>query len=556
MATNGSTTVFPFTFTVLAKSDLKVFLVTSANVELEFVENTNYFVTLNADQNTNPGGFITTAITHVTGSFIFITTDAAYTQTLDVSNVTAVYPNAFEAAFDRIVILIQQLNDRLNRAAVLPISTPSVDNYAGSVFGINPDGTATIKLLSDIDPTVTLLSPFIQTLIDDTTQGQARQTLGMADFVGSQFATAVTTAGTSPNFTCSTPSGGYPTSLLPNQLLRVKFHANGVTGSNTLNRAGLGQKTLAQYDSTGNKVSSIIKANQLAYVEYDGAEYVILNPLPPTVPSNALNVPIRQTVLSGPIDSSGFPSFLPATSVSLNLTSQNITPSSPLICTAGLGFDILGAVNGVGLSDGNLTWSGLTANSANFLYVDISGGTLVPGSTVFKPIYQHGGNYSIVNGQATFNIQQMEMRVGDGVNAVLTERVFIGECVTDATSVILTKTYAYQGRYDSGYTNTLIGAAGTTQREHRIGIEPYLEYQEVIECITADLNYSVGDIVMNPMGSNGTFAVPPAFSLNRIDISMRRPSSSAYSLTNKTTGTYAGLTAARWKYKFEVTRGW
>ena len=61
--------------------------------------------------------------------------------------------------------------------------------------------------------------------------------------------------------------------------MRVKFHADGTTGSNTLNRDGLGAKNIMQYNYSGTKVSATVVANMLADVEYDGTDFIILNPL-------------------------------------------------------------------------------------------------------------------------------------------------------------------------------------------------------------------------------------------------------------------------------------
>lgn len=93
-----------------------------------------------------------------------------------------------------------------------------------------------------------------------------------------QLTTAFTTAGTAPNFTL-TPVPA-PTALAANLRFRVKFHAAGA-GSDVINIAGLGNKSLKQYDSTGAKVAAVIAASQLADVEYDGVDMVILDSLPP-----------------------------------------------------------------------------------------------------------------------------------------------------------------------------------------------------------------------------------------------------------------------------------
>lgn len=101
-----------------------------------------------------------------------------------------------------------------------------------------------------------------------------------AALIQGQTYTAFTTAGAAPNFTL-TPSPAIA-AYAAGQRFRVKFHAAG-TGSDVLNVSALGNKSLKQYDSTGAKVAAVIAASQLADVEYDGVDMIIMDPLPPTV---------------------------------------------------------------------------------------------------------------------------------------------------------------------------------------------------------------------------------------------------------------------------------
>lgn len=89
--------------------------------------------------------------------------------------------------------------------------------------------------------------------------------------------TAFTTTGATGAFVL-TPSPALA-AYAANQRFRVKFHAVG-NGSDTINVSGLGTKSIKQYDRAGAKVSAVITASQLADVEYDGVDFVILDPLP------------------------------------------------------------------------------------------------------------------------------------------------------------------------------------------------------------------------------------------------------------------------------------
>lgn len=98
-----------------------------------------------------------------------------------------------------------------------------------------------------------------------------------AQQVQNQAVTAYTAGGAAPVYTLTvTPA---PAALAANQRWRVKFAAAGTTGSNTLNLNGSGAKNLMQFANDGTLTPAIISANLLADVEYDGTEYVVLDPV-------------------------------------------------------------------------------------------------------------------------------------------------------------------------------------------------------------------------------------------------------------------------------------
>ncbi|MBI6554686.1 tail fiber protein [Pseudomonas veronii] len=92
-----------------------------------------------------------------------------------------------------------------------------------------------------------------------------------------QAGTAFTTAGSAGALTL-TPTPAISAYSAP-QRFRVKF-SRASTGSDTLNISGLGVKSIKQYNSTGAKVAAVFALNQLADVEYDGTDMVVLDPLP------------------------------------------------------------------------------------------------------------------------------------------------------------------------------------------------------------------------------------------------------------------------------------
>jgi microcystin-dependent protein len=103
-----------------------------------------------------------------------------------------------------------------------------------------------------------------------------------------QAGTAFTTAGSAGALTL-TPVPAIQAYASPLRF-RVKFSQNS-TGADTINVSGQGAKSLKQYDSTGAKVAAVFAANQLADIEYDGTDFVLLDALPP-----ASSVPIGSSI--------------------------------------------------------------------------------------------------------------------------------------------------------------------------------------------------------------------------------------------------------------------
>ena len=126
---NGTATVFAFTFKVFAAADLDVVrLNSSTGVESTLVLNSDYSVTLNGDQNSNPGGSITLlAGALATGFKLTITSDIANLQPTDLTNQGGFYPEVITDALDRATIQIQQISDIGDRTLKIPITDGSLN---------------------------------------------------------------------------------------------------------------------------------------------------------------------------------------------------------------------------------------------------------------------------------------------------------------------------------------------------------------------------------------------------------------------------------------------
>lgn len=263
---------------------------------------------------------------------------------------------------------------------------------------------------------------------------------------------------------------------------------------------------------------------------------------------------IRQTVATGPVDTAGLPSFLPATSASLSITSQNVTSSAPLLSTAAQGANSSGQVNVTNIASANRTWGPVTANVSNYLYVNASTGAT--GFTTLVPIYQYGGTPVVTNGQFTFNYSEMQGYMGNGTTAPSTPLVFVGEVVAGATTITSTIAYVYNGYYDSGFTAGYPAATTVVTKNSNMG---GLDVTILIiaGCTTADIGYSVGDqVIINPTtGTTAAGFLTSGFS-TRNTVGFITSSSSTSGVGNKGTAANATFTLASWQYKITAKRSW
>ena len=297
-----------------------------------------------------------------------------------------------------------------------------------------------------------------------TYDGTQFQLANVASFTGSpiqtQSYTRFTAGGTADAITgtISPAIASYSAGL---RVTTTPGGANTITGP-TLNLNALGVKTIKKRDSGGSKIALVAgdyNASGPCNFEYDGTDFILLDPIPAAVVA-ATSVPVRQTVLSGPVDSSGFSAFGGSTG------STTVTASGTLKATACAGGD----ANYTG-SIVNPSWAGLSTNGTMYLYLDItSGGVVTTGSTTLAPNYQWGGTYSTTNNQNTYNIQECTMKVGNGATAAQVYRVFVGEVTVAGGVVTAIVWYALMGRYDSGYF--AIAASTGYTKSHNIGSVP------------------------------------------------------------------------------------
>lgn len=147
-----SGTALPVTFKVFTAADLQVIrLNTSTGTETTLVLNSDYTVTLNGDQNTNPGGTVTLVVAASATSTVTITSDIANLQPTDLTNQGGFYPEVITDSLDRATIQIQQIADIGDRTLKIPISDgtlnmelPTKTERANSFLSFDANGLPSV----------------------------------------------------------------------------------------------------------------------------------------------------------------------------------------------------------------------------------------------------------------------------------------------------------------------------------------------------------------------------------------------------------------------------
>lgn len=145
---NDVTTAFPFYFKIFKTADLLVVQTDVATgVATSLVLNSGYTVTLNPDQNANPGGTATLPAALASGKTLVLTSSLDYLQPLDITNGGGFYPAVLNAALDRLTIFCQQLFSLASRSLKLPLSDtgmntelPSAASRANKLLGFDSTG--------------------------------------------------------------------------------------------------------------------------------------------------------------------------------------------------------------------------------------------------------------------------------------------------------------------------------------------------------------------------------------------------------------------------------
>lgn len=170
---DGSTTPFPFTFEFFLNSEIQVFVDGVQKTEI-----TDYTLV-----NDEPGGTVTFLVAPANLTQILIKRVLPQKQTHDYIENDNFPAEVHEESIDRVVMIVQQQQEELDRTPHLDVDTTLTtddmilpDPVASTPIGWNAtaDGLANITTL-----TGTAVGTFGATLIDDNTQVEAVETLGL-----------------------------------------------------------------------------------------------------------------------------------------------------------------------------------------------------------------------------------------------------------------------------------------------------------------------------------------------------------------------------------------
>lgn len=208
---NDSAATFPFTFKVFQASEVEVVrLEVATTLETVLLLTTDYTVSLNQDQDSNPGGSITlVAGPLATGFNLVVTSDLQNLQHTDLTNQGGFYPEVINNALDRATIQIQQLEEKVDRSAKLPItsagdaaqlvadivriadSADNLDIVAGDIAAVN-------TVAADLNEPVSEIEVVANSIANVNTVGNA---ISNVNTVATNIANVNTVAGISGNVT-------------------------------------------------------------------------------------------------------------------------------------------------------------------------------------------------------------------------------------------------------------------------------------------------------------------------------------------------------------------
>lgn len=144
---NGKQTEFSFSFVVFnAQTDIAVYRKADDDSLEETVPASEYSVTLNSDQASNPGGKVVMTAPLADGAILALLSNVAYEQTMELTTHDGFDPRTLNKNADRIVALIQQLKENVERAVITdPTDTMSPSELKQKLLDAAESATVVAK---------------------------------------------------------------------------------------------------------------------------------------------------------------------------------------------------------------------------------------------------------------------------------------------------------------------------------------------------------------------------------------------------------------------------
>lgn len=225
---NGVTTVFPYTFKIISSADMEVSV--DGVVKTLTVDYTLSGV------GDDAGGTVTMLAAPATSTSVVRRRNMALTRNTDYQDQGELPASTLDSDLDSAVLMIQQVDEKTDRAMVLPtyvsgFSTELPTPIANYFLRVNSAGTA-LELASEITPGALTVTPFIETLLNDSTKADARTTLGAAASGTNTDITSIT-GNAATATTAAACSGNAATATTASNAIGVGQTWKNVTGSRT-----------------------------------------------------------------------------------------------------------------------------------------------------------------------------------------------------------------------------------------------------------------------------------------------------------------------------------
>ncbi len=181
---NGSTVAFDFTFPLIATGDMTVIIRTTSTGDTTTLTETTDYSLSSSNNDYSAGGTVTTVATHATGKTITLIAETPQTQETTFQDAGILRVAALENSMDKLTLLIQQIQEQLDRALLIP-KTETIDmSLANSVTRANQylvfssTGAPTVAS-SGFTSSAYTVSSYMEDVLDDTSESVFKATVNL-----------------------------------------------------------------------------------------------------------------------------------------------------------------------------------------------------------------------------------------------------------------------------------------------------------------------------------------------------------------------------------------